>query len=277
MRGAIAQGYRYLKLDFLYAGADEGVRFDRDVTSFEAYRSVMKQIAQEAGRPASTWWPAARRCCRPRAWLTASAPARTSPRRPRRSSFAWVKNAARNVSYRFFVNRFLVSDPDTTLVRGLPENEQRLQLTATLLAGRLLGLGDDLEGLPASDADLLARASRLPMPAREADVSPGDGFVPTDYLGRVQPGSMSKLEILTQPDSYEVPSVWRLALSDGSELVALLNWSGDERSFPLSLSELGKSDSAKTTELWTDEAVPASGGKLERTVPAHSAALLRVR
>ncbi|MHB8872227.1 MAG: alpha-galactosidase [Myxococcaceae bacterium] len=276
VRGAMTQGFRYLKLDFLYAGADEGVRFDRELTGVEAYRSVMKQIAQEAGQ-SGVYLLACGAPVLPTAGVAhgirtgEDIAAMAAP-----YGFAWVKNAARNVSYRFFVNRFLASDPDTTLLRGLPENEQRLQLTATLLAGRLFSLGDDLEGLPAADADLLARASRLPMPAHEGDVSYSEGFVPMDYLGRAQPGSMSKLEILAHPDSYGVPSTWRLAMADGSVLVALLNWSSTEGSFPLTLEELGKPAAATATELWTGDAVPASGGKLERTVPAHSAALLRV-
>jgi len=45
---AIARGYRYLKLDFLYAGAVEGRRFDPGQTSLQAYRATLAEILARA-------------------------------------------------------------------------------------------------------------------------------------------------------------------------------------------------------------------------------------
>ena len=277
LRNAIAQGYRYLKLDYLYAGACEGVRFDREATSLSAFRSLMKQVFREA-QASGVYILACGAPVLPTAGVAhgirtgEDIAASNTP-----YAFTWVKNAMRNVAFRFFVNRFLVSDPDTALIRGLPLNEQRLQLTASLLAGRLYGLGDDLEGLSASDSELLARASGLPWPSQGTEVSATEGFVPMDYLVKPQAASMNKLEILTDAESYQAPSIWRQTLADGGVLVALLNWSSDERTFSLSLADLNTPSATSATELWTDTVLKASGGKLEQLVPAHGAALLRIQ
>jgi hypothetical protein len=192
-------------------------------------------------------------------------------------TFNWVKNAMRNVAFRFFVNRFLVSDADTALVRGLPPGEQRLQLTASLMAGRLYGLGDDLPSLSTADTELLAKAASMPWPARDADVNASEGFVPLDYGVKPQTVAMNKLELFANPGGYHVPSVWRLTLADGGALVALLNWSDGERAFSLSLAELALPKAKAATELWTEGEVALTGGKLEQAVSPHSAALLRLR
>ena len=277
LRTAIAQGYRYLKLDFLFAGAYEGVRYDRQATSLMAYRSLMKQVVDEA-QASGVYILACGAPVLPTAGVAHGI--RTGEDIAGSGvpfTFNWVKNAMRNVAFRFFVNRFLVSDPDTALVRGLPEAEQRLQLTASLIAGRLYGLGDDLEALSAADTQLLAKAAGFPWPSRDGQVSASEGFVPLDYGVKPQTVSMNKLELFANPAGYQVPSVWRLTLADGGVLVALFNWSDDPRDFSLSLAELNQPKARTATELWTDADLALANGRLEQSVGPHAAALVRFR
>jgi hypothetical protein len=48
VRARVDEGYGYLKLDFLYAGAEEGVRY-ADVTGVEAYHIALELLREAAG------------------------------------------------------------------------------------------------------------------------------------------------------------------------------------------------------------------------------------
>jgi hypothetical protein len=272
VRRLISQGYRYLKLDFLFAGAWEGQRQDPDVTSLQAFKLVMKELIAEA-QSSGAYVVACGAPVLPSAGVAHALrtgediAARGTP-----YSFEWVKNANRNVGTRWFVTPFLVSDPDTILVRGLPDGVRRIQSTTTLLAGRLLGLGDDLSVLSQSDADFLAKVAQLPSVARV-----GGAFVPLDAPGKPRASSLSKAEALVDPESYFVPSLWAARATSDGTLVGVINWSPAEQTFSVSAASLGLKGKENAEELWLGRPVSFANGAWSVTVPARDAAYLRLR
>jgi len=268
------EGYRYLKLDFLYAGAYEGVRHD-DVTSLQAFRLARKEIAAQA-KAAGAYVVACGAPVLPSAGVAHAL--RTSNDIAARGTpytFTWVKNVSRNVGARWFVNPFLANDPDTILIRGLPDGEKRLQVTTALLAGRLLGLGDDLTAMPADEAAFLEAAAKLPAIARVA--APGPGFVPLDGAATPRGTSLSQAEALVDAESYAVPSVWAAAATSQGALVGLFNWSSAEQTLSVDAASLGLKGTEQATELWTGKAVAPASGRWSVAVPPHDAAYLRVK
>lgn len=275
VRRLLAQGYRYLKLDFLFAGAWEGRRQNPDVTSLQAFQLGMKAILAEA-QGSGAYVVACGAPLLPSAGVAHALrtgediAARASP-----YTFDWVKNASRNVGVRWFVTPFLANDADTILVRGLPDGVKRIQTTTNLLAGRLLGLGDDLTALPQGELDFLAAAARLPSLAAAAD--PGTGFVPLDAPGKPRATSLSKAEALVDPESYFVPSVWAAKATSEGTLVGLLNWSQEARTFTVTAASLELKGSEAAEELWAGLPVSFADGAWTVTVPSRDAAYLRLR
>lgn len=268
---ALDAGVRYLKLDFLFAGAWEGARA-ADVTSLEAFHLVLRDLEARA-RAKGAYVVACGAPVLPSAGVAHALrtgediAARGSP-----YTLAWVKNASRNVAARWFVAPFVQSDPDTLLVRGLPPGLRRLHATTTLLAGRLLALGDDLPSLSAEERAFLARAVALPSVASLQ----GEGFVPLDAPGRPRPTTLSKAEALVSPESYDVPAVWAARTSQGA-LVGLLNWGEAPATLQVDLATLGLAETAQVDELWEGLPLTRAGTVVTVTVPAYDAAYLHAR
>lgn len=275
VRRLLAQGYRYLKLDFLFAGAWEGQRQDREVTSLQAFQLGMKEILAEA-QANGAYVVACGAPVLPSAGVAHALrtgediAARGTP-----YTFDWVKNASRNVGTRWFVTPFLANDADTILVRGLPDGVKRIQATTNLLAGRLLGLGDDLSSAPQAELDFLAKVATLPAIARVAE--PGPGFVPLDAPGKPRGKSLSKAEALVDPESYFVPSLWAARATSEGTLVGVLNWSSQEQAFSFTAASLGLKGTETAEELWLGRAVAFADGAWTVTVPPRDAAYVRLR
>ncbi len=268
------QGYRYWKLDFLFAGAWEGKR-SADVTSLQAFRLGMRELFAEA-QQAGAYVVACGAPVLPSAGVAHALrtgediAARGTP-----YSLTWVKNASRNVAVRSFVSPFLVNDADTILVRGLPVGLQRLQVTTNLLAGRQLGLGDDLVASTAAETELLRAVAKLPSVASAG--SAGTGFVPLDAPGTPRATSLSKAEALVDAESYFVPSLWAARGTSEGALVGVLNWSNTEQTFRVTAASLGLTGTESAEELWLGRPVTFAEGGWSVTVPAHDAAYVRVR
>ncbi|MBL8921267.1 MAG: alpha-galactosidase [Myxococcaceae bacterium] len=273
VRRLVSQGYRYFKFDFLYAGAFEGKRRD-DVTSIEALQRGLEVLSAEA-RAGNAYVVA---CGAPMLPSVGHAHAfRTGgdiAGRGATYSFEWVKNVARNVGERWFVSPLFANDPDTVLIRGLPDGVKRQQVTMALLAGRLFALGDDLPSLSAGERAFLERAVKLPMMATLA--KPGDGFVVIDAPEKPRMTSLSQAEALLEPDSYHAPAVWVASGTSEGTLVGLFNWTTSERTFTLSPAQLGLARVGAAESLWTGEKLSPTAAGLTVTVPPRDAAYLRV-
>jgi len=202
IRARVDEGWTYLKLDFLYAGAQEGQRA-QDVTGMQAYRIGIDLLRQAAGP--DTWILA---CGAP---LLPSVGFADSYRSGADIAYAnapdpdpaFVRWQARQTAARAWANGvWWWSDADQVLVRDpLDEAQARGAVVTNALSGGVWFLGDDLENLPAERLALALDPDALA--TRGATVRPMD---PLRFPSPLDPSPLvEKLD----PDD-EVPVMWRV-------------------------------------------------------------------
>ncbi len=264
-------GFRYLKLDFLYAEVLEGRRHDPTRTRAQAMDSILRLIREEAG-PGVTLLGCG---CPMGSGIgvfdamrigTDVAPA-WHPRyfgtelffRPE-PTFPSVRNVLRNVLARMPLhNRWWVNDPDCILVRQedtrlTPAEVQSLATVISMSGGSLL-VSDDLTVLSPERIEWLGRL--LPTLAGRARV--------LDGLETSEPS-----EIVLEQSS--AAGVWTL--------LARLNWDDEPRRLPLDLKHFGLPESP--AYLWADPWERRAGHVIGHVlqlppVPAHGVRFLSVR
>ena len=206
----VADGWLYLKLDFLYAGAQEGQRY-QEVSGVEAYRIAMELLREAAG-PA---WVLA--CGAPMlpsvgyfdSFRTGADIAFGSFPDPDPAFLRWQ---ARATAARSWSNgAWWWIDPDQLLVRDPFDDDQaRGSVVAQAASGGAWFLGDDLPSLPderlamALNSEAVALRGQPATPARALDHPSG-----------FDPGPLGELAI---PDD-QVPTRWKV----GDDHVLLLN------------------------------------------------------
>jgi alpha-galactosidase len=155
-------GFDYLKLDFIYAGAVEGRRYDRQATRAQAYRRGLEAIrqgasdafilgcgapigpsvglvnAQRVGPDVAAYWRVPSELVPPD-WPSTSVPA--------------CENAIRSALTRLWTHsRLWLNDPDCLLVRdsetALSLEEVQALATAIALSGGMVVLSDAMAKLP---------------------------------------------------------------------------------------------------------------------------------
>ncbi len=251
-------GYDYVKVDFLYAGAVDGIRNDPNVTRAQAYRRGIETIRSTAGErfilgcgmpvgpsvgiingarigPDVTpfWYPAG------------------LPRQAGRSDLSSpsVINSARNVLNRFWMHgRLWLNDPDCLLARD-SETVLNLEEIRTLVA--LIGMSGGMM----LDSDDLTRLS----PERRKLVSMllpvyGKGAMPLDLFDSEMPG-------LLELDC------------ERHRMLALFNWQDDpaELVAPLAGGE------THVYEVWEGRYLGVRQESLSISIPAHGCRLLALR
>jgi alpha-galactosidase len=252
-----AWAYDYVKVDFIYAAAVEGVRHDPNVTRAQAYRRGLQAIRSAVGERfilgcgapigpsvglvngmrvgpdvAPTWYPPMRR---------GQDPQRTS------LSFPATVNALRNTITRFWThNRLWVNDPDCLLLRdtetALTLDEVQTLATVIAMSGGMPLDSDDLTRLSPERRGMLARL----LPLR------GEAAVPLDLFER------------------EVPQVlWRA--DDG--LLAVFNWADEAADVTARLPVLA----ARLSDFWTGEHAGAARETATFRLPPHASKLLVVQ
>jgi alpha-galactosidase len=262
-------GFRYLKLDFLFAGAFEVQR--GDVTALQAWGGFIDEVSARARAQGAYL-------------LSCGAPVLPSAGRFHalrtgddiafdgfEYSFAFNKNAFRNVSNRFFVRHFLANDPDTVLLRGLTPEVQQVNATAALLTNGIVGFGDVLPTLDANARATLERAASLGwLPPR------GQGFRVIDVDAQPNRGALSKIAVLLAPDDSTAPERWVLALDDGTHLVALFNWFATPQTVSVDLAAIVGHDVETAHDVWRDVDVTLDAGQATFDQPGASVTLLAV-
>ncbi len=165
-------GYRYLKLDFMYAGALPGQRHQPRMTRAQALRHAFRLIRETVGEEVyilgcgAPFGPAlglvdAMRIgpdTAPRWWPQVFGLRRFFAVNP---TFPSLRNSLRNVLARAWIHgRWWVNDPDTLMVRDtqtqLTDDEVRSQVTLLGLAGNFYFLSDDLGRLSAERRALVS-------------------------------------------------------------------------------------------------------------------------
>ncbi len=247
----VDDGWLYLKLDFLYAGAQEGQRH-LDVTGAEAYRIGMERMREAAG-PA---WVLA--CGAPMlpsvglvdSYRTGSDIAFGPFPDPDPSFLRWQ---ARATAARAWSNgAWWWNDPDQLLVREPFDGDQVLgSVVAQAASGGAWFLGDDLPSLAderialALDLDAVATRGEVAIPAH-----------PLDHPSGFDPGPIGEM---AAPDD-QVPTRWTL----GEDHVLLLNLSDVKRELPCPGGEelLG----GHSCEVGDMRTLAAGGGEIWRTM-----------
>jgi alpha-galactosidase len=264
-------GYNYLKLDFLYAGALPGVRFDDTQTRAQALYKALGVIRQSAGEGvlllgcgcplgsgvgifdmmrigpdvAPVWSPSYRGI---------QFPFTNEP------GFPSVRNAMQAAINRGFLHRrWWVNDPDCVLVRDhdsqLTEAEVQSMATIISLSGGSLFISDDLPSLSDPRAKWLARlVPILPGSARAVD------WFDTVYPSR-----------LLLPLSGESGS-WHL--------LAVLNWNAREKDIRIDLAKLGLplANAYHGVDFWRESYQRIEDAWLDlSSIPGHGVRLFAIR
>jgi len=251
-------GYDYVKIDFLYAGALDGIRHDPNVTRAQAYRRAIERIRGIAGdrfilgcgNPigpsigimngsrispdvAPFWHPI------------------KVPWEEGRSSLSTVStfNAVRQTITRFWMHpRLWLNDPDCMLAREtdtaltLPE----VQTLATVigLSGGMVLDSDNLTKLSDERRDLLS----LLMPVY------GKSAIPMDLFES------------QQPQRFELDC-------ETHRLVAVFNWA----EAPAVVSTALPNEPSHVFEVWGQECPGEVAGNVPAEIPAHGCRLYAMR
>ncbi|HOT90632.1 MAG TPA: alpha-galactosidase [Anaerolineae bacterium] len=264
-------GFPYLKLDFMYAGALPGKRYNARITRNQALRQIFRVIREAAGDDAYLVG-----CGAPLQSALGlvdamrigpdTAPAwdplygnvgRFMKHNP---SLPGLRNSLRNVATRAWIHsRWWTNDPDTLMVRHtqtqLTGDEVLAQVTLIGLSGGLLLLSDDLESLPPERRALFS--ALLPPLLEGMDV--------LDLFQKEMPEEVSVP--IARPWGH-----WRL--------VGLFNWTQKpiERTLPAELS-LDKRKPYHLFDFWERRYLRIEPGALPPVfhLPPHGAALLGIR
>jgi alpha-galactosidase len=259
------QGFDYLKLDFLYAGALRGLRQDPSLASAEAYRVGLGAIRQaigpqslllgcgaplgpsiglfEAMRIGPDVAPAWRARVADRLYGLPAAPS--------------AENSIRNVLARAPLHqRLWINDPDCVLLREhdtrLDETEVRTLAGVVALSGGPVIVSDDLAEVGGERRQLLRRI--LPSLGRAPEVDP--------------------------LETGEVPERLRMRFPDGSLVLLWVNLANRAREAELRLADLGVEAPAYAYDVWGDRLlgplqaelrtgpIPPRGSFLVRLYPA---------
>ena len=264
-------GYAYLKLDFLYAGALPGVRYDGTQTRAQAFYKALRVIRQSAGEDvlllgcgcplgsgvgifdmmrigpdvAPSWSPSYRGM---------KFPFRNEP------GFPSVRNAMQAAINRGLLHRrWWVNDPDCLLIRDqdsqLTEAEVQSLATITSLLGGSLFTSDDLPSLCDPRVNWLARL--LPLLPRSAQA--------VDWFDTAYPSCF------LLPLSGEIGS-WHL--------LAVLNWDAMEGDIRILLAKLGLplAEAYHAVDFWGESYHRIEDGWLDLpSIPGHGVRLLAIR
>ncbi len=211
----VAEGWTYLKLDFLYAGAQEGQRHE-DVTGVEAYHRGLTLLREAAG---DAWVLACGAPLLPtvgyaESYRTGADIAFGGIPDPQPEFLRWQ---ARATAARAWANGTLWwNDPDQLLVRApFDDTRARGAVAAQVVSGGAWLLGDDL---PALDEHLLGWA------LHEGAVGlRGQLPVPLEPLAHPSGLDAGPMYEMVAPDD-QVPSRWQV----GEHHVVLLNMGDDD-------------------------------------------------
>ena len=250
--------YDYVKIDFLYAGAVDGIRRDPNVTRAQAYRRAIEKIRAIAGERfilgcghpmgpsigimngsrispdvAPFWYP------------------HEPPREVRRSDLSTVStfNALRNTLVRSWMhNRIWLNDPDCMLARdtdtALTLDEVRTLATVIGLSGGMLLDSDNLMRLPDERRDMLSML--MPVYGRSA--------IPLDLF------------------ESETPHRFELDC-DTHRLLGVFNWADTPAEIVAPLTE----DASHVFEVWEQNYLGVTAGSVSSAIPAHGCRLYSIR
>ncbi len=251
-------GYDYIKIDFLYAGALDGVRHDPNVTRAQAYRRAIERIRKIAGdrfilgcgHPigpsigimngsrispdvAPFWYP------------------HEPPREEGRSDLSTVStfNALRQTMVRFWMHpRIWLNDPDCMLARetdtALTVHEVQSLAAVIGLCGGMMFDSDNLTKLPDERRDMVSML--MPVYGKSA----------------------------VAPDLFSSEHPQRFELDCGTHrLLGVFNWADT----PAEVSGPLPEDASHVFEVWERRYLGVMSSSVSSQIPAHGCRLYAVR
>nr|MDO8100033.1 alpha-galactosidase [Candidatus Njordarchaeota archaeon] len=273
-------GYDYVKIDFLYAAAAEGMRYEKNVTRAQALRRGLEAIREAVGDNVMILG-----CLAPLGQGIGMVNSyRVSPDTATRWKTPWpfdcgpaLQDTMRNTILRYFMhNKFWFNDPDCVIARRgkdrsefpkaaeieylaqggtISEDEVKFEFTVLGILGGVLVYSDDPIHIP---------------PERER------------YLPLILPPYQGKARIIDLLEDA-LPKILNLKIHKDHgdwDLVGLLNWSNAPSDIQLDFSRLGlkKGQYYHVFSFWDEKYLGKIRDKLTVSkIPAHSASLLSIR
>ncbi len=263
-------GFRYLKFDFLYAGALAGRRHDPTLTRAQALRRALEVIREAAGEQTVLSGCG----CPLGSGVGIFDTMRVGPDVAARWKPAYqglefffehetglpsARNSIQNTLSRAGLNgRWWINDPDCLLLRSsnthLSQYEVQSLLTVAALSGGSHLASEDLDRVDAERLEWLARM--LPPVGRAARV--------VDWFDQARP------QRLVLPMRGSLGKWW---------LVAVLNWDDRESIVPVRPERLGLQPRQRYVcfDLWRHSVTVHGGRSWPLKVPRHGVRLLRVQ
>ncbi len=262
-----SRGVQLFKIDFLFAGARVGVRYDRSATGLQAYRLGLQAIADGSGDAHINGCGA---------FVFPSIPYVDSMRVGADATYSsvtpfWgaVIATARNVAVRADIADYgVTSDSDQPVVREFNPDEGRAFVATGLLAFGSFGYGDDLATLDPGRRGVLAEA----WVARLRDRAEGNAVaLPPDAEDisdvHVQNPLFDAFGSFRARPQARSPHIFVVDVGDVVWAVVVFNWFGErELGVPGSIF----APNAALREWVTDAPVSRnSDGSIRIRVPAH--------
>ncbi len=210
IRKLVGAGIKFLKIDFLFAGAWEGTRHE-SVTGMQAYRRALSIIRSAAGEdtvlvavgapPLTTfefvdgWRLGNDIAFKP-------VPVINFPR----PTWSFIANQARQLSARWPYCLATLCDADPPLLRDLPQDEVEAGAWVAVAAGGALFLSDDLTRLPEARRTWGLDAERIALGLSGTPATP-ESFYPSQLPELLK--NMKDDNSLFNAE-HQVPSVWRM-------------------------------------------------------------------
>lgn len=264
-------GYEYLKLDFLYAGALPGVRYNPTLTRAQGLHQALQNMREAAGDDVELLGCG----CPLGSGIGIFDVMRIGPDvAPRWKPSHWgmevlldtekgmpsARNAILTTINRLPMHqRWWINDPDCLLIRStdtyLSEAEVQTLASVIAMSGGALIISDDLPSLIEERVNWLARL-----------------IPPTPHTARAV-------------DWFDTPSPSKLVMDiDGAigswKLIALINWADQSSDLILNLLDFGLESSSNyhILDFWNEQYYPLSKVELLfKNVPPHGVRMLSIR
>jgi len=259
------EGYRYLKLDFLFAGLIEGERLNKTITPLQAFRSAMESIKNLAEKY-DAYILACGAPILPIAGLVHGVRIGGDiafdgvP-----YSWSFVYNELRNLFLRLPLSNLMRVDPDTLLMRDITLDEAKTFLVGILISGGLFALGDNFLNLEKEKVQLLKTLKDLSLfpPA-------GENRFLSDEFSLVRQFVRIPLPVTGVYSSDDVlPSVWYFSDSSG-RYITVFNWNEEEREMEVPTEDIFGISPDRFLELFTGER-----GNERMKIPPHGVIFLK--
>jgi len=286
-----AWGYDYIKIDFLFAGAYEGVRHNSSYTGtmalMEGLRIIRDAMGDETyidgcGSPmlpgigiydgnrigGDICFGAADAIYRLGVDLSSVTDEQGLMNWPQ---LVWE---CRNVAARYFAGgAWYHNDPDVIIVRPpYTTDEAKTLTTACIMSGGVTMLSDKLYALTndrtamVNDAEIYALVK-------------GKSVVPLDLFDHADPCVPSGTIAGTghHPTIDQLPQVWHMKIDDNTSAVALFNWGTQPAIVSLDLTQIGHSGASYTIyDMWTKDDLGSYSGSYSVPLLPHAVQLVKL-